>query len=197
MGSSGEVDITSTDSTANITLLGTLPSGLSLSGSGDSLKITGTPDAGTSGNYGLEAKATNSTGSSYAFVSLLVLGPPLMTSASTAVFTEGTAGSFTITTNGKPRPGISTCGLVASRTQLHGQRRWHCHHQRNAQAGSSGDYTLNLELENLLGTPTPSLTVEVQKPPAFTSDRHCRFGEGGAGRLHRSRPRRQTSPLRN
>src|SRR5207248_2642382 len=67
-GSSGEVDITSTNPAATITLLGNLPSGLSLSGSGASLKVTGTPDAGTSGNYGLEAKAVGSTGTSYQFL---------------------------------------------------------------------------------------------------------------------------------
>jgi VCBS repeat-containing protein len=102
---------------ASITETGALPAGVTfVDGTGPNKGtgvLSGTPAPGTGGSYPITFQATNVHGSSPVQNFVLVVNqPPAITSASTAVFTRGTAGTFTITTTGYPVSAITESGAI-------------------------------------------------------------------------------------
>ncbi len=91
---------------------GPLPSGVTLSPSG---LLSGSPAAGTGGSYHVTIRATNglATDATQAFT-LIVNQPPAITSANTATFAVGVAGSFTVTATGYPAPTLPETGALPS-----------------------------------------------------------------------------------
>jgi hypothetical protein len=89
---------------------GTLPNGVTLSGSG---VLSGIPSAGTGGTYTVFVSASNGVGSpSTQTFTLTVDEAPAITSASSALFTGGVANTFTVTTTGYPTPALSDNGAT-------------------------------------------------------------------------------------
>jgi hypothetical protein len=88
---------------------GALPAGLSFSNVTGLL--TGTPLANTGGSYTLHFTPTNAagTGATQTFT-LIVLQDPAITSANAAIFTEGSFGTFNVTSTGYPAPTYQETG---------------------------------------------------------------------------------------
>ena len=100
-----------------VTQAGALPSGVYFSFLGNGVAVlTGTPVSGTHGSYPLTFTATNSAGSvSQSFT--LTVNPssqtaPAITSANSADFKVGVAGSFTVIATGTPTPTLSMWGTL-------------------------------------------------------------------------------------
>jgi len=86
-----------------ISLNGTLPAGLSFSSPGNPATISGTPAAGTGGQYTIPM--TDNAGTAGSVTESLILDVnegPQITSANTATMLVGTAGMFAVTTTGFP-----------------------------------------------------------------------------------------------
>jgi hypothetical protein len=91
-----------------------LPDGVSFTDHGDgTATMQGTPAVGSGGTYPLTLTASNGTDpdATQSFT-LTVDEPPGISSADTATFTAGGAGSFTVTTTGNPVPALSESGTL-------------------------------------------------------------------------------------
>jgi hypothetical protein len=101
--------------TGSATTACTLPAGLTFTDNGNgTATIAGTPAAGSGGSYPLQINATNSTGGTAQVFTLTVDQAPTITSATTAAFSTGVAGSYTITTTGFPAPTLTESGTMPS-----------------------------------------------------------------------------------
>ena len=85
--------------------------------------LAGTPAAGTSGTYPITIGATNGVApdASQTFT-LTVDAAPAITSADSTTFSEGSAGSFTVTTTGNPTAALSETRNTARRGEPRRQR---------------------------------------------------------------------------
>lgn len=84
---------------------GSLPAGVSWNSS--NYTLSGTPAAGTQGSYPITINAANSSGSAGKNFTLVVQGPPTITSANSASFVENQPDNFTVTAEGDPQPAFS------------------------------------------------------------------------------------------
>jgi LmbE family N-acetylglucosaminyl deacetylase len=125
--------------------------------------------------------------SSPATVTIEVKGiPSSITSADTADFTTGTAGSFTVTTTGSPTAALSKTGTLAEGLSFtdNGDGTATIFGTPAASAAppaESTDYHLTLKAENSEGSDSQSFTLKVSNPglaPAFTSADHASFTTG-------------------
>jgi large repetitive protein len=157
---------------------GSLPSGVGFSMATGVL--SGTPQPGTGGTYDLTFTPINSTGTGNAQTfTLIVNESPAITSASGTVFTVGTAGTFSVTTNGFPTSTIAETGTLpagvffnASTGVLSG----------TPQLGSGGTYDLTFTPANLVGTgATQDFTLIVNQAPTITSPNGALFTVGTDG----------------
>src|SRR5204862_117691 len=98
--------------TPTLTLTGALPSGITFDANAHIL--SGTPAAGTTGTYPLTFTASNSVSTATQNFTLTVNQAPSITSATSATFVVGTAGSFTFTTIGTPTPTFTSSGTIPS-----------------------------------------------------------------------------------
>ena len=97
----------------SITVVGSLPTGLSLSDDGDGTAVlSGTPVAGTGGSWPITLSAQNSEGTTTQAMTIAVHEGPAFTSGALAAFEAGHPGSFTVTTAGVPAPSISMTGQL-------------------------------------------------------------------------------------
>lgn len=183
VGSAGALEIT-TDATASISVSGDLPDGVTLTADGGGkATLAGTPAEGSGGWYALVVTAQPAGGSGadgIAFVELEVDGPPTMTSPSTAVFTEGSAGSFTVRASGLPRANVLTSDSLPDGLSLTGgdENDGTATISGTPAAGTGGRHTIALHLANLLGDTAATLTIEVDAAPAVTSAATAHLGEG-------------------
>ncbi len=101
VGSSGSFTVSSTEGA--ISLANSLAAGLLFSSSGNSGTISGTPAAGTGGQYGLLLTAADGAlGSATQNLVLNINEMPFITSPPVATFFVGVPGSFDVTTTGYP-----------------------------------------------------------------------------------------------
>ena len=113
VGTAGSFTVTTSGyPTASLSETGTLPAGVTFvdnhNGTGT---LSGTPS--TSGAFGISFGASNGVGSPVAQTfALTVNQAPAITSANSAAFVVGTAGSFTVTTSGYPTPSLSETGTL-------------------------------------------------------------------------------------
>jgi hypothetical protein len=182
IGTAGTLDI-ATDAGAAISISGNLPDGLAFTDAGDGTgTISGTPAAGSGGWYALVVTAHPDDGGTdgFAFVELEVVGPPSMASPSTAVFTEGSAGSFTVRASGLPRANITAADSLPDGLSLTGgdDNDGTATISGTPAAGTSGRHTITLHLANLLGDTAATLTIEIDAAPAVTSAATAHLGEG-------------------
>ena len=100
----------------HLTEAGALPTGVAFVDNGNgTATLSGTPAAGTAGDYSLTFTATSPSGTKSQSFVLVVDEKPAITSAATATFRAGTPSSLTITTTGRPVPApITATGSLPS-----------------------------------------------------------------------------------
>ena len=115
VGEPGAFTVTTTGTpTPAITAAGALPTGVGFVDNGNgTATLSGTPATGTGGTYPLTFTATNgvSPDATQSFV-LTVIQAPAITTANSATFATGVAGSFTVTATGFPTPVLTESGTL-------------------------------------------------------------------------------------
>lgn len=145
----GSFTVTSTGFPAPaISILGELPSGVAFNASTG--VMSGTPAAGSSGTYNLNFIASNGVGANAVQNFALTVGTgaplaPAITSASSAMFTAGSAGSFTVTATGTPAPTFSASGTLPAGVTFNATTGVL---SGTPAAGSAGVYAITLKAAN-------------------------------------------------
>lgn len=171
-GTTGSFTVTANGTPSpSISETGALPAGVTFNPATGVL--SGNPTA--TGTFTVSFTAANTIGFSTQTFTLTANSKPAITSASKATFTQGTAGSFTVTATGFPAPTISETGALPAGVTLSG----------GALSGTptqNGVYAITLTASNGVGTgATQSFTLTVNGPPAFTSATSTQFTQGQAG----------------
>jgi hypothetical protein len=190
VGSTGSFTIT-TSGVPSATLSRTgaqFPAWLTLTDNGDGTgTLIGTPPAGSAGTYQFTLTAANgfSPPASQLF-SLFVDDSPVITSADHATFSEGNAGSFTVTTTaGFPTTTtLSETGSLPSGVTFHDNGDGTATLAGAPAAGTGRTYQITITATAVGGLAAPvtqSFTLTVQAPPVITSANHATFSEGNAG----------------
>ncbi|MGF1426722.1 putative Ig domain-containing protein [Kitasatospora sp. LaBMicrA B282] len=151
---------------------GTLPAGVTFTDNGDgTATLAGTPAAGSGGSYPLVITATNASGSVTQNLSLTVAQGPAVTSAGTAAFTTGTAGTFAVTTSGYPAPALSESGTLPSGLSFKDNGDGTGSLSGTAASGTAGSYPVTITATNAAGSSSAQVTVTVTQAtgPAVTS----------------------------
>jgi hypothetical protein len=137
---------------------GTLPAGLSFADNGNgTATISGAPDGGAGGTYTITISATNSTGTTSQTFSLTVRQPPLITNASTASATHGTAYTFSFMATGYPVPAWAMVGTVAGLSWTSGTGTV----TLSGIPKTAGTYTLTITATNNSGKAVQTFTLTV------------------------------------
>ncbi|MFT3683022.1 MAG: putative Ig domain-containing protein [Ferruginibacter sp.] len=151
-------NITATNSPTSYSIVGTLPSGLSLNTTTGA--ITGTPAGGSNGTYPVTIRATNIYGTGTQALTITVsAGPvPTVTSAGTASGTVGSAFSYTITATNSPTS-FGVTGTLPSGVTLNTTTGAIT---GTPAAGSNGSYPVTINATNANGTSTSqALTITI------------------------------------
>ncbi|MDX6627596.1 MAG: large repetitive protein [Solirubrobacterales bacterium] len=177
---------------------GALPPGVTFSAKANGkATISGTPTTaaaapGTSQDYPLTLKAQSSVGSVNQDFTLTVVNPglaPEFTSAKSASFTTGTAGSFKISTSGDPSPALNRqVGNLPDGLSFKDNGDGTATISGSAAAsaaapGKSQPYPLTLRAKSTAGESTQSFTLTVvntEAGPVFTSASSASFTTGVA-----------------
>jgi hypothetical protein len=157
---------------------GVLPSGVSFDAATGVL--SGTPVAGTGGNYTLTFTASNGVGSNATqSFTLIVDQSPAFTSANQTTFVPGTAGEFTVLVTGFPTPVLAAQGAVPSGVSFDAATGLL---SGTPAPGTGGIYPLTFTAGNGIGVnAVQSFTLTVSQAPAFTSPTSATFTVGTAG----------------
>ena len=159
---------------------GGLPAGVTFIDNKDGTgTLSGTPTA--SGVYRISFTAQNGVGSpSTQTFTLTVNQAPAITSASSATFIVGTAGSFTVTTSGYPTAGLSETGTLPAGVMFADN-----HNGTGTLSGTpsaSGAFSISFGASNGVGSPaTQTFALTVNQAPAITSASSAAFVVGTAG----------------
>lgn len=187
VGQAGSFTVTTTGfPTPSITRGGAaLPSGVNFIDNGNGTgTLSGTPAAGTGGNYAITFTATNAAGSSPTQnFTLTVAQAPAITSANATTFTVGQAGSFTVTTTGFPPASIAQGGAtLPSGVTFVSNGDGTGTLSGTPAAGTGGVYAITFTATNTAGTsPTQNFTLTVNQAPAITSANTTTFTVGQPG----------------
>jgi hypothetical protein len=159
VGGAGSFPVTATGFPApGVTGTGTLPSGVTF----DSARATlaGTPAPGTVGTYPITFLAANGigAGSTQSFT-LTVNQAPAVTSAPSATFTVGVAGSFPVTATGVPTPKVTETGSLPSGVTFDGASQTLT---GTPGQGTAGIYPVSFAATNGAST-TQSFTLTVNQ----------------------------------
>ena len=184
VGSPGTFTITSRGYPApSITLTsGSLPSAVTYDSS--THVLSGTPASGTGGQYSLQFTSHNGIGTdSVQSFTLTVDEPASIISGSSATFTVGSPGSFSVTTGGFPHPTLGDGG-----TTLPGGVTFTDNGNGTAtlagtpNAGAGGSYSFTITAHNGIGTDaTQSFTLTVDEAASVTSANATTFTTGAPG----------------
>jgi hypothetical protein len=167
-----------------ITQTGALPAGVTFTDNNNgTATLSGTPHVGTGGAYPITLTASNGVApdTTQAFT-LTVHEAPAVTSAARTTFTVGTAGTFTMTTSGFPRPTIARGGAALpggvtfvdngdGTGTLSG----------TPAAATGGTYAITFTPTNTVGTgAAQAFTLTVNEAPTITSANQTTFTAGQA-----------------
>jgi hypothetical protein len=182
LNSAGAVAVTTTGTpTPAITVVGTLPAGLTFvdSGNGTAL-LSGTPTA--TGTTALDITAANGDSPDATQTLTVIVGQaPTVSSAASATAVVGTASSFTVTTTGYPAPAIGETGTLPSGVTLTDNGNGTATLAGTPAASTGGTYPITIDAVNGTGSTTQNFTLTVQQPPVFTSATSATFSENTAG----------------
>ena len=184
-GQAGSFAVTTTAGFPTTTAVGesgSLPSGVTFHDNGDgTATLAGTPAAGTGGSYPITVSATAVGGlaapATQSFT-LTVLAPPHITSADHATFSEGSIGSFTVTTSaGNPAATtLSGIGTFPSGVSFTDNGDGTATIAGTPNAGSGGGYTISITASNGVSPDaTQTFTLTVIAAPEITSADHATF----------------------
>jgi Putative Ig domain len=165
---------------------GALPSGVTFTDNGDgTATLAGTPAAGSGGSYPLVLTATNASGSAVQDYTLTVSQTPVLTSAATAAFSTGTAGTYPVTTSGYPAPALTESGALPTGLTFTDNGNGTGSVSGTAAAGTAGSYPVTLTATNVNGSGTLGLTITVSQStgPVITSAATQTLTTGTAGTL--------------
>ena len=165
--------------TPKIGSTGTLPSGVTLVDHRDgTATLSGTPGPGTAAAYRVTITAANGVlpDATQSFT-LTVAVPgsrlaPAITSASTASFTAGTAGAFTVTATGSPTPKIGSTGTLPSGVTLVDHRDGTATLSGTPGRGTAAAYRVTITAANgVLPDATQSFTLTTVPATSQSSSR--------------------------
>jgi hypothetical protein len=179
VGTSGTFTVTATGFPApTFSETGALPTGVTFNATTGVL--SGTPAAGTGKAYSITFTASNGAGTpaSQPFT-LTVDQAPAITSANSATFSVGAAGTFTVTTTGFPAPSLVESGTLpggvtfnTSTGVLSG----------TPALGTAGTYPITFTATNGVGSPASQpFTLTVNTAPVITSVNKTTFTVGTNG----------------
>lgn len=166
VGSAGTFTVTATGFPApTLSMTGALPTGVSFNVATGVL--SGTPGAGTGGTYPVTLTASNTADSVDQSFTLTVNQAPAITSANSAVFTVGTARTFTVTATGFPSPTLSRTGTLPSGISFDATTGVL---SGAPAAGTAGTYTQTFTAMNGVGSSaTQTFTLTVGATPCSSS----------------------------
>jgi hypothetical protein len=164
---------------------GTLPNGITfvdnLNGTGT---LGGTAAVGSGGNYTTVAiTASNAAGAAipHPVNPIIIREAPAFLSGTTTTFTVGTAGTFSITTRGFPRPALTETGALPTGVTFTDNGNGSATLAGTPATGTDGTYLLTLKATNTVSTATQTFTLQVNAGPAITSTNNTTFTVGTAG----------------
>jgi hypothetical protein len=169
-----------------IILAGSLPAGLTFVDNNDgTATISGTPDVGIQGNYGLDITATNGVLPNATQELTLTVNPssvaPEITSAAIATFEVGSAGSFTVTATGFPTSEIEVAGALPSGVTFVDNKDGTGMLSGTPGAGSGGLHNLTFTASNGEGDDDiQGFTLEVNEAPEITSAATASLNSGSS-----------------
>ena len=142
-----------------LTESGTLPNGINFTDNGDgTATLAGTPAVGSGNSYSITVKATNQLGSSSQTFTLKVNEAPVITSASTASVSQGSAFSFQITATGFPAPSFSKSGTLPKGITFKAATGTF---SGTPKSGTAGNYVITLTAKNSSGSVSQNFILTV------------------------------------
>ena len=158
---------------------GSLPGGVGFVDNGNGTgTLSGTPTSG--GVFSISFTASNGVGSNavQAFT-LTVDQAPSFTSANSAVFTIGVAGSFTVTTVGYPTPSLMATGHIPTGLTFHDNGNGTATLSGTPLIFDGGDFPITITAKNGIESPVmENFVIIVQQAPSFTSANNAVFVYG-------------------
>ncbi len=185
VGTAGTFSVTTTGfPISTLTETGALPAGVTLVDNGNgTATLGGTPGAGTGGIYSITIKAHNGVGTdaSQTFT-LTVDQAPAITSANSATFVVGTAGTFSVTATGEPVSSLTETGALPTGVTFVDNGNGSATLSGTPGAGTAGSYPIIITAHNGIGIDaTQNFTLTVDQAPAITSGNSTTFTAGTLG----------------
>jgi len=162
-----------------------LPPGITFTDNGNGTgTLAGTPTTAGTYQVTLTAVSPYTTGVTQA-LTITVEQPPAITSAASATFTTGTAGTFMVTTTGSPTPALTESGALPSGVTFTDNRNGTATLAGTPASGSTGSYPITITANNGVSpnaTQVFTLTVNAAPTaPAITSGSAATFTVGAQG----------------
>jgi len=169
--------------TPTLTEIGTLPGGLSFTDNGNgTATLAGAPVGGSGGVYRVTVVANNSGGSAFQTLTITVDEPAGLSGPSSATFTVGQPGSFTVTATGYPVPSMSEVGSLPSGLSFTDNGNGTATISGTPAPGTGGVYGIGVGASNGEGVPQAvNFTIVVDEGPAITSSSSATFTVGQPG----------------
>ncbi|GAA0434531.1 beta strand repeat-containing protein [Leifsonia naganoensis] len=172
VGTNGTFTVAATGNpTPALSLIGSLPAGVAFVDNGDgTATISGTP-TGAAKDYPVTVRASSAGGTVDQALTYVLNQTSSITSPNAATFTAGSAGSFTVTTTGRPTPDpITLAGTLPSGLTFTDNHDGTATIAGTPAAKTGGVRTLSLTAGNGVGTAaTQTVTLTVQEAPVLTS----------------------------
>ena len=147
--------------------------------SGTQVTATSPPGTGTVDITVTTPAGTSATAAADQYTYTTATAAPAITSANTATFTAGTAGTFTVTTTGFPTASIKETGALPAGVTFAGNPDGTATLSGTPAPGTGGTYKLTISAANgVQPDATQSLTLTVNQPPAITSANTATFTAG-------------------
>jgi Putative Ig domain len=143
--------------------------------------MSGTPAAGTAGQYDVQVTLSNGVAPADVQAEVLTVGvPPVLGSAaSRATFRTGEAGRVTFSATGYPQPAFSVAGTLPAGVRMS---------QSGVLSGTpgareGGRYPLTIRASKVVGSAQAGFELVVDEPVSFSSARHVTFAAGVRARF--------------
>ncbi len=187
VGSAGTFTVTTHPGYPTATTLsesGALPGGVTYTDNGNgTATLAGTPAAGSGKSYTLNLTASNGIlpNATQTFT-LTVNEAPTIKTANHTTFTVGSAGTFSVTAGGWPKPALSASGALPSGVTFTDNGDGTATLAGTPAAGTGGAYPLTITASNGVGPDAvQSFTLNVDQAPAITSANAATFTVGTPG----------------
>jgi hypothetical protein len=168
-----------------LTETGALPAGMTFVDNGNgTATVAGTASAGSGGSYPISITATNSSGTATQAYTLANAEAPTITSPTTANFTTGVTGTYSVTTTGYPAPTLTELGTLPTGVTFTDNGNGTATITGAPAAGSAASYPVSISATNSSGsTSTLSLSIAVTTAiaPAITSGSTAYFTQNQSG----------------